>query len=237
LPNVSVVIPVLNERACLPATLAALENANWVHEVIVVDGGSTDGTREWLAGQALARVVDSPAGKGRQLNAGAKVATGDVLLFLHGDCLAPREAGPQMRKALEARVVGGCFCVQFPDARPLSLRLVAAGMNLRARLTHTATGDQAIFVRREVFERAGGFPDWPLFEDVELVRRAKQLGEFAVVPARVTLSPRRHLRGGVLRTVFLVYALRLGFWAGLSPSLLKRWFADVRPHLRSQIQE
>lgn len=227
--KVSVVIPAQNERGCLPTTLAKLSGQDWVYEVIVVDGGSTDGTRDWLAQQRNVRVLDTPRGKGGQLNAGADAATGDTLLFLHADCSLPRDAGDRIEQALTAEgVSGGCFCVRFAEERPRSLRVVAAGINFRTLVARAATGEQAIFVRRKVFKKIGGFPNWPLFEDVELVKRIKRAGTFKVIRSPVTVSARRHLRCGVFWTVFLVYALRLGYWADISPFTLSRWFDGVR---------
>jgi rSAM/selenodomain-associated transferase 2 len=229
----SVIIPVLNELQCLPQALADLERRDWVHEVIVVDGGSTDGTREWLGEQNIVTVVDAPPGRGIQINAGAKAASGDVLLFLHADCRLPCDAGEQVQKTLSSdSVLGGCFCVQFSESRPRPLELVATGINLRTRITHSATGEQAIFVRKRPFEKAGGCPDWPLFEDVELVRRVKKLGRFGVIRSRLTVSARRHLKDGVLRTVLFIYILRLAFWAGVSPFKLARWYQDPKAHLK-----
>jgi hypothetical protein len=112
---------------------------------------------------------------------------------------------------------------------PRSLKMVAAGINFRSRLTRAATGDQAIFVRRSVFEEVGGCPDWPLFEDVDLVRRIKKVGSFAVLRSRLLVSQRRHLSRGIFRTVLLIYALRVAFWLGVSPFTLKKWFDDSRP--------
>lgn len=231
--RISVIIPVLNEREHLPRVLRALQGEKWVHEVIVVDGGSTDGTWEWLRHQNCASALSAPRGKGIQLNAGARAASGDVLLFLHGDCVLPADAGQQISRIIKGQgVAGGCFLVQFGESSVRSLRVVAAGINLRTRLTRTATGEQAIFVRKQAFDEAGGCADWPLFEDVDLVRRIKQRGRFAVVRSRVNVSPRRHLTYGIFKTVLLAYGLRLAFWAGASPFALKRWFDDVRPHLR-----
>jgi len=236
--RVSVIVPVLNERECLPITLGELQKLNWIHEVIVVDGGSTDGTREWLSEQNFAHVVDAWHAKGAQINAGAKIATGDVLLFLHADCLLPPDADGQIQGALRATgAVGGCFRVRFAERRPRSLRVVAAGINLRSRLTSTGTGDQAIFVCKRTFEDVGDGPDWPLFEDVELVRRIKKLGQFIVTGSAVTVSPRRYLRLGVWKTVFLIYTLRAAFWLGVPPTTLKKWFNDVRPHLMDKTPE
>jgi rSAM/selenodomain-associated transferase 2 len=228
--QVSVIIPVLNERDQLPPTLAALRSHGWIYEVIVADGGSDDGTRQWLEAQTGLIVVDAPAGRGSQLNAGAQAASGDMLLFLHADTFLPADAGHQLCSVLACHhVTGGCFGVRFTRRRPRSLSIVAASINLRTRITHTGTGDQAIFVRRRVFEKIGGFREWPLFEDVDLVSRIKREGAFAMIPSPVTISPRRHLQRGVFRTVLIIYALRLGFWAGLSPFTLARWFRDPHP--------
>jgi rSAM/selenodomain-associated transferase 2 len=225
----SVIIPVLNERQTLPATVKALRACEKL-EIIVADGGSTDGTLEWLRSQPDVVVISAPRGKGPQINAGAAAAKYDLLLFLHADCVLGQSAFNAMQSAAsDPRVAGGAFCVRFVEVRPRSLHVVAAGINLRARIRRSATGDQGIFVRKDVFSFIGGAPDWPLFEDVELVRRIKRKGKFAVVREPLTISPRRYLVYGVWRTVFLVYALRLGYWLGVSPQRLKQCFQDMRP--------
>src|SRR6266852_6743148 len=230
----SVIIPVLNERQTLPATVAALHACQDLGEIIVTDGGSTDGTLEWLRSQPDIVVINAPCGKGPQINAGAAAAQYDLLLFLHADCILSQSAFSAMQAAAsDYRVAGGAFCVRFVEARPRSLHVVAAGINLRARVRRSATGDQGIFARKSVFTSIGGAPDWPLFEDVELVRRIKLAGKFAIVKAPLTISPRRYLVYGVWRTVFLVYALRLGYWLGVSPQRLKQWFKVVRPREES----
>lgn len=237
--KVSVVVPVLDELEYLPATLAALQRQGWIHEVIIVDGGSTDGTREWLdrGGCGNTKIVHAQSGRGRQLNAGAAAATGDTLLFLHADCLLPRDAGDRLQDALSLhQVAGGCFRVKFAQKRPRSLSLVAAGINLRTRITHSATGDQGIFVRRKVFEKIGGFRGWPLFEDVEFVRRMKVDGRFLVVPSRITVSARRHLKHGVFRTVFFIYALRIGFWVGIPPLVLANWYRHTGAEMSAPLE-
>ncbi len=228
--KISVIIPVLNERQTLPAAVAALRACEDLGEIIVADGGSTDGTLEWLGSESDVVVLNATRGKGPQINAGAALAQHDLLLFLHADCILSQPAFAAMRSAAsDPRIAGGAFCVRFAETRPRSLEVVAAGINLRARIRRSATGDQGIFVRKNVFTSIGGAPDWPLFEDVELVRRIKVAGKFAIVKTPITISPRRYLVYGVWRTVFLVYSLRLGYWLGISPQRLKQWFKDVRP--------
>jgi len=153
--KISVVIPVLNERESLPATIAGVESADPVHEIIAVDGGSQDGTLEWLWSRQCVRTLSSDRGKGTQLNVCALAATGEVLLFLHADTQLPPSALNEIRAALlDTSVVGGCFCVRFSgwERSSLSLSMIAKGINFRTRVTKTGTGDQAIFIRRSVFE-------------------------------------------------------------------------------------
>jgi rSAM/selenodomain-associated transferase 2 len=230
--NISIIIPVLNEREELPRTHELLTAMPEAPEIIAVDGGSTDGTLEWLRKQSSIKTIEAQRGRGGQLNAGAAASSGDVLLFLHADCVLPSGALSGISDALEdSRVAGGCFLVRFGGPRLTSLRLVEGGINMRTQLARTATGDQAIFVRRTVFEAVRGFSDWPLFEDVDLLARIKHYGRFVVLPSKVTISPRRWVAKGVWRTTFLMYALRLGYHAGIPPATLHRWFGDVRPHL------
>ena len=239
--TISVIIPVLNERQTLPATIAALQTcatdiqgpragANGkIAEIIVADGGSTDGTLEWLRTQPGLVLVKPRRGKGPQINAGAAAATGDVLLFLHADCVVSPDALDSLHAAMaDTHTAGGAFFIRFAESRPRSLRFVAWGINLRARLRRSATGDQGIFVRKSVFHSVGGAPDWPLFEDVELVRRIKTAGKFVVLEAPLAISGRRYIQRGVLRTALLIYSLRFAYWLGVSPQRLERWFTDAR---------
>ncbi len=231
--RISVIIPTVNERENLPETLRALAVFPDLYEIIVVDGGSTDGTREWLSHHlpANGRMMDGPRGRGNQLNTGAQAATGDVVLFLHADTRLPTDAVQRIAEVhANTEVAGGGFCVRFLDDEPWILRVVETGINLRTRLFRSPTGDQAIFARRTAYVAAGGFAQWPIFEDVDFVYRLKRVGRFAVIPAYVTTSARRYVTWGVVRTVLLMYALRVGFWMGVSPFRLHRWFRDVRPH-------
>lgn len=227
--KISIVIPVLNEIDNLPHLIHSLREIADAAEIIIADGGSTDGTREWVNSQLGINLVDCPRGKGPQLNAGAGRATGDFLVFLHADCRLSREVFQALQMALsDPETAGGAFHIHFVENAPASLRLVEKGINARTTITRTATGDQGIFVRRSLFLGFEGAPDWPLFEDVELVRRIKKTGKFKVIKAPLTISGRRYIRNGVIRTALLIFALRLGFWLGVSPQRLKRWFEDVR---------
>lgn len=231
--NISVVIPVLNEAPSLPLAIASIRIALPGEEIIVVDGGSTDGSREWILRQPDVRVLDSIRGKGSQQNEGVRLAIGDVLLFLHADCQLPADARSQLEQALlSPAAAGGAFFVRFEERRPVSLDVLSFLMNFRLKTLRRCFGDQGLFVRREIFEQIGGFPDWPLFEDYELVRRVKRRGQFAVIGSPITISARRFLEKGVWRTVLLVFALQLAYHFGVSPFRLKRWFLDIRPHLK-----
>lgn len=230
--TISVIIPALNEREALPRLIYSLHECGNITEIIVSDGGSNDGTQEWCRSQPDIILLNSPRGKGPQLNAGAKAASRSLLLFLHADCIIGKESLAAMQAVMaEPSYAGGAFHIRFIE-RLRSLRLVEAGINFRTWATRTATGDQGIFVRRDIFEKTGGAPDWPLFEDVELVRRIKTSGKFAVVPKPLMISGRRYIEHGVLRTAMLIYLLRAGYWLGVSPYRLKNWFADVRPETR-----
>ena len=226
--QLSIVIPALNERVGLP-TVVATALAVAPSEIIVVDGGSDDGTCEWVRSMAALRLLESGRGRGPQLNAGGRAAGGEVLLFLHADCLLPLDAVAQIASALKnPHTAGGCFRVRFAERRPQSLNVVAGVINGHSRALRYATGDQAIFVRRAVFDAVGGFPAWPLFEDVEFARQVKRAGGFIVLPARVTLSARRWLARGVWRTSLLMLVLYAGYRLNVSPSRLKAWYDDVR---------
>jgi rSAM/selenodomain-associated transferase 2 len=209
--RLSVVIPVLNEAARLPRLLAHVSPLD--AEIIVVDGGSTDGSAG-IARAADVTVIDSPPGRARQMNAGATAAQGDVMLFLHADTTLPPRAGQRIRDALAGGRVWGRFDVVI-DGRPAMLRVVAALMNLRSRLTGIATGDQAIFVTRAAFESAGGFPEQPLMEDIELSRRLLRQSRPTCVRETVHTSGRRWETRGVWRTIALMWRLRWDYWRGV----------------------
>lgn len=227
---ISIIIPVLNEARHIQMLLQDLVRLPETAEIIVVDGGSTDSTVKLAQQHDQARVLEfGRASRALQMNAGAAAAQGDVLLFLHADVRLPLTALADIGAALGAeRVVGGCFAFGFPANAPLAYRIYAWGINLRTRWFQTATGDQAIFVRRPVFEQLGGYQAIPLMEDLELFNRLKRQGRIVALPQPVCVSPRRWQQYGLMRTGLLMYALRFGYWLGVSPARLKQFFLDVR---------
>jgi len=218
-PALSIVVPALDEAAGIVATLQALAplRARGA-ELIVVDGGSADATTR-LAAPLADAVLQAARGRARQMNAGAAAARGELLLFVHADTRLPEAADALLRDAVARGAQWGRFDVRIAGRPPL-LRVVAALMNQRSRLSGIATGDQAIFVRRELFQRIGGFPDQPLMEDVELSRRLRALARPCCLRQRVTTSGRRWEARGVWRTIFLMWRLRWRYWRGESAQAL-----------------
>jgi rSAM/selenodomain-associated transferase 2 len=220
--RLSIVVPALDEAEQIVATLAPLQRLRTAgHEVIVVDGGSTDGTPA-LAAPLADRVLRAERGRARQMNAGARAAGGDVLLFLHADTRLPDGADRLIVEGLARSGRGwGRFDVRLSGRHPL---LVITGplFSLRSRITGVATGDQAIFVRRDWFEQAGGFPDIPLMEDLALSRTLKRRGRPLCFWHRVTTSSRRWEQKGIVRTILLMWRLRLAYYLGADPADLAR---------------
>jgi rSAM/selenodomain-associated transferase 2 len=214
------VIPVLDEAGGIAARLRALQPLRDAGcEVLVVDGGSRDETAA-LARPLADAVLRAARGRGAQQNAGARAARGEHLLFLHADSTLPEGAADAVRAALAAHAWGR-FDVEIESGQRL-VRLVGRLMNVRSRLTGIATGDQAIFVRREAFVAAGGFPEIPLMEDVALSRALLRAGRPACLRLRVTTSGRRWERHGAVRTILLMWWLRLRYWLGADPAALAR---------------
>jgi rSAM/selenodomain-associated transferase 2 len=222
-PWLSVVIPVLNEAegiGLLLEQLAPLRKRG--AELILVDGGSSDGTREITAAR-VDRLLQRGRGRARQMNAGAAVARGEVLWFLHGDSRIPEEADEHIRGALSRRAWGR-FDVRLSGDQPM-LRVVERAMNLRSCLTGIATGDQGTFMGREDFQALGGFPSIELMEDIALSKRLKRaLGRPACVRAHLITSSRRWETRGILRTIALMWWLRLAYVLGVKPERLARWY-------------
>jgi rSAM/selenodomain-associated transferase 2 len=226
--RLAVVIPVLDEAARIGAALAALAplRARGAR-IIVVDGGSRDATAA-LAAPRADRVLSAPRGRARQMNAGAAQARdADMLLFLHADTALPADADAQIAAAHARGARWGRFDVTIAGRSPW-LALVGAAMNLRSRLTGIATGDQAIFVERALFEALGGYADLPLMEDVDFSRRARALAAPATLRAHVVTSGRRWDERGVWRTVWQMWSLRWRYFRGADPARLAGEYRDVR---------
>lgn len=223
MPQVSIIVPVLEEARTIDATLRALVPARRCGaEVIVVDGGSRDGTLSRAAPLAD-RAFEAPRGRAAQMNAGAAAARGDILVFLHADTVLPPNAIRVVAAALSDVRVWGRFDVAISSSHPL-LTVVAMLMNLRSRWSGIATGDQAIFMRRSAFEAAGGFPAIPLMEDVAISRVLKRQSPPAALRDRVVTSGRRWEQHGILRTIFLMWRLRLAYALGADPRRLARHY-------------
>lgn len=229
LPWLSIVVPVLDEGAALHSALQAL--LPWRRsgaELIVVDGGSRDNSLQ-IATELADLALTAPRGRGAQMNAGAVRARGRWLLFLHADSRLP-DAGLEALRRLDADAVWGRFNVQIDDPHPL-LRMVSFMINLRSRLTGVATGDQAMFVRRDFFDQAGGFPDIALMEDLALSRKLKAVARPVCLRPLVLTSPRRWLHHGIVRTIWLMWRLRAAYFFGADPDDLARRYG-YRPRAR-----
>jgi len=227
--RISVIVPALNEAASLQTTLAALQGLRHRgHEIILVDGGSSDATIS-VARPLVDTVLQAARGRAVQLQAGALAASGDVLWFLHADTRAPRHADRLIAAALQdGGTQWGRFDVQLSEHR-VALRLVATLMNIRSRLSGIATGDQGIFVRRTLYDAVGGFPPIPLMEDIALSRALRRHGRPAVIMQRLQSSPRRWEQHGIVRTILLMWGLRLAYFAGVAPGRLARFYQPHQP--------
>ncbi len=224
IPNlkISIIIPVLNEASTIAPIISTALQAENV-EIIVADGGSSDGTVE-IAQSLGVRVISTAARRATQMNAGAIAATGDILLFLHADTHLPRGYDSAARKALaKPSSVGGAFELKI-DGRRLCLRLVEIGVNWRSNFLQMPYGDQAIFLSSATFDKIGGFPDLPLMEDFEFVRRLKKQGRIEIVPQPVLTSARRWQQVGVLKTTIVNQIVIIAYFLRVSPDRLAFWY-------------
>jgi rSAM/selenodomain-associated transferase 2 len=221
--RLSVVIPALNEAAHIGDLLADLAPARVAgSELILVDGGSTDGTLV-LAAPGVDRMLASPRGRAIQMNAGAWAAAGDVIWFLPADTRLPPEAPEVLLGVCREGAAWGRFDVRLSGRLPV-LRLVERAMSLRSRLTGIATGDQGIFVTRTAFERVGGYPEIPLMEDIALSKALRRLSRPACLRTRIQTSSRRWEERGAIRTILLMWRLRLAYAFGADPRRLARLY-------------
>ncbi len=219
--SVSVVVPALDEAAEIEATFSSI-GLDAGHDVVLVDGGSRDDTVARAEAFGV-RVVHCGAGRSRQMNEGAASTRGEVLLFLHADTRLPPDWSASVRRAMDEGAIAGRFDVELRGRHPM-LGVVAAFMNRRSRWSRIYTGDQAIFVRRSVFEEIGGYEPIPLMEDIALSRRLKRMGPIACLRSKVSTSARRWETRGVFRTIALMWWLRFAYFAGVSPQHLARTY-------------
>ncbi|MCC5858912.1 MAG: TIGR04283 family arsenosugar biosynthesis glycosyltransferase [Ectothiorhodospiraceae bacterium] len=218
---ISVIIPALNEADSIVTTLKRLQGPRMRgHEVLLVDGGSQDDTIA-RARPFVDRILRGERGRAAQMNLGASVARGDVLWFVHADTLVPEDADGAIQRALDAGADWGWFRVRIAGRSPL-LPVIAWFMNRRSCLTRIATGDQGLFLRRVAWDGVGGFPAVPLMEDVAITSRLRRRFPGGCLAAKVATSGRRWEQRGVLRTVFLMWRLRLAYFLGADPAVLAR---------------
>lgn len=225
--RISVIIPTFNEAASIAACLDQFKGDDL--EIVVVDGGSTDATPDLVDASGGALCVQSTErGRAPQMNFGGQQATGDVLLFLHADTFLPVDGLDLIRQAFaDGAVVGGRFELGLDDAG-IGFRLVAYLSTVRSKFLGITYGDQAIFVRRDIFDAVGGYPALHLFEDSEFCKAVAQRGKFVMLPAQVCSSTRRWQKWGVTRTIFWMWLLRILFVCGISDKTLSRWYRAVR---------
>ncbi|NKB81953.1 MAG: glycosyltransferase [Nitrospirales bacterium] len=231
--TIGLVIPTFNEEQTLPHTLETATQLQ-IDEIVVVDGGSQDRTLQ-VAQSFFERpllyhthtLVSTP-GRATQMNMGAMVTQTDILVFLHADTQLPINARTAIEQAMaDTRIHWGRFDVQFETDRGWAW-VISRMMNFRSRWSRMATGDQAIFIRRSIFQQLGGFANIPIMEDLELSRRLKKAGEMAALRDKVTTSFRRWEQQGPLRTILLMWTLRFLYWVGLAPRALQRFYGMVR---------
>lgn len=221
--NIALIVPVLNEAESLTALIDQLSQLRQsVAKIVIVDGGSTDNTLEMLEDSDF-KIVSAPKGRALQMNAGVLHSNADILVFLHADTKLPANAIKTIEKVISAGALWGRFDVCISGGHPM-YRVIALMMNWRSRLTGIATGDQAIFMCRTVFNVVGGFPEQPLMEDIEISKRLRKISRPACLPETVITSGRRWQKYGVWRTILLMWRLRFAYWRGVPASTLAEYY-------------
>ena len=224
--KLSVIVPTFNEESVIAQTLQAALLTLAPHELIVADGCSTDRTAE--RARPYATLLELPGTRGAALNVAASMATGDVLLFLHADTITPTGAAAAICEALQpTNVIGGAFRLRL-DHPSWFAALVSYNVNLRSSLLNTFFGDQAMFVRRDVFTRAGGFKEWSVMEDLEILARLRQHGRLILLDQEVLTSARRHQRIGWWRTLGTIWGMTLLHRLGVPGHAMRRWYSPQR---------
>ncbi|AFY99206.1 TIGR04283 family arsenosugar biosynthesis glycosyltransferase [Calothrix sp. PCC 6303] len=221
--QISVIIPVLNEAENIIKTIESVQlGKNF--EIIVVDGGSQDCTVDIVNKLGINQILLSPPGRAVQMNAGAKIATGEILLFLHADTQLSSGFDVAVRETLEKPgIIAGAFTLRI-DASSWGLRLIEWGVKMRSRFFQMPYGDQAIFITKQAFLANGGFPELPIMEDFELIRNLKKVSKIATVPVKVVTSPRRWLQKGIFKTTLINQIVVVSYFLGVSPTKIVHWY-------------
>lgn len=220
--KISIIIPVVNEAKTISGAIASIQQGANV-EVIVVDGGSQDSTVEFAQSLGV-KVLSASRSRACQMNVGAASATGDILLFLHADTRLPAQFDTLVRTTLiQPDVIAGAFALRI-DAPLWSLRLIEIGVNWRSRTLQMPYGDQAIFLNSKLFQEIGCFPEIPMMEDFELIRRLRRLGRIAIISSPIFTSGRRWLQLGVAKTTLMNQIAIISYLLGVSPQKIKRWY-------------
>lgn len=228
---ISIIIPVLNEELMIRKTLQNILNIQTTElrpwQIIVVDGGSQDCTLEIVKSFPV-EVLQITGGRSVQMNEGAKIATGEVLLFLHGDTLLPADFADWVAKIMNTPgAIVGAFRLKINSSQSL-LRVIEILVNVRSHYGQLPYGDQAIFLRAETFRKIGGFPLMPIMEDFVLIRQLSKIGKIVIAPAAVITSERRWQKLGICKTTLINQLMIIGYWCGVSPEKLAKWYRRQR---------
>ncbi|NEP06288.1 MAG: glycosyltransferase family 2 protein [Okeania sp. SIO2G4] len=226
--SISIIIPVLNEVSTITQTISTAQTAKDKDiEIIVVDGGSNDGTIELIKCLNI-QIISSLPGRATQMNCGAKIATGKILLFLHGDTLLPSNFDRMLEEILvKPKIIAGAFELSI-RGKTKGLRIVERMVNWRSRYLQMPYGDQGIFLPTKVFQEIGGFPEIPIMEDFELIRQLKKRGQIAIIPSPVFTSGRRWQKLGILKTTFINQIVIIAYLLGVSPKRLARLYVNFK---------
>lgn len=223
---ISIIVPVLNEENTIRENLESLVRLSGNKEIIVVDGGSCDKTVD--IAKNYATVINSPRGRARQMNIGAKVAKGDILWFIHSDSKLDKNSITEIEKTIEEGNVGGCFKLYFYDFDTPFMRFVSSSSNKRAKYLKLIFGDQGIFMRKDIFEKLNGYKDMDLMEDWEFSRRIHRLGKMKALDKKIGTSARRFKKGGQLRTLLLMHKIKILYILGTPTDKLAKMYRQVR---------